>query len=279
MKIIDFHTHIYPPKIASKAVGSVGDFYNLKMYGKGTAENLIALGKEGGVTNYVILPVAVTPHHVSSINDFAISECEKHPEFYGFGTIHAEFENKIEELERIKGLGLLGIKTHPDTQRFDIDDERMFEVYDFLQQNGLPIIMHCGDYRYKYSHPKKLKRVLRMFPSLTVIGAHFGGWSVFDLAYEYLKNENCYLDTSSSFDMLGKKRAQELIRMYGAERMVFGSDFPMSSPKKVLKTLLSFDLTDSEKELILYKNAEKILKHKICENTAEKSSIKETAVS
>ena len=262
MRIIDFHTHIYPPKIASKAVSSVGDFYNLKMHGRGTAGDLIEQGKECGITSYVILPVAVTPHHVEHINNFAAEEVMQHPEFYGFGTTHAEYENKIGEAERVVSLGLKGIKIHPDTQGFNIDDERMFEFYDFLQQTDMPIIMHCGDYRYTYSHPKRLKNVLGMFPKLTVIAAHFGGWSVYDLAYEYLKDEKCYLDTSSSFKMLGNERSKELIKMYGAERIVFGSDFPMRNSFKELETFLSFGLSDSENELILHKNAEKILKIK-----------------
>lgn len=262
MKIIDFHTHIYPPKIATKAVLSVGDFYNLKMHGAGTADDLINQGRECGVTGYVILPVAVTAQHVESINNFAAGEVASHPEFYGFGTIHVEYENKIEEAERIASMGLRGIKIHPDTQEFNIDDERMFEFYDFLQQTDMPIIMHCGDYRYTYSHPKRLKRVLGMFPKLTVIAAHFGGWSVYDLAYEYLKDENCYLDTSSSFKMLGNERSKELIGMYGAERIVFGSDFPMRNSFKELETFLSFGLGNNANELILHKNAEKILKIK-----------------
>lgn len=259
MKIIDFHTHIYPPKIAEKAVASVGDFYNIPMCGEGTAENLLEHGRKCGVTGYVILPVAVTSQNVEHINNFAAEECSKHPEFYGFCTTHADYEDKIGEMQRALSLGLMGVKIHPDTQKFCIDDERMFELYDFMQQNGVPIIMHCGDYRHTYSHPQRLKRVLKLFPKLTVIGAHFGGWSVYDLAYEYLKNENCYLDTSSSFFMLGAKRSEELIKMYGAERILFGSDFPMTCADTELETFLSFNLSDEEKELILHKNAERIL--------------------
>lgn len=260
MKIIDFHTHIYPHKIAEKAVASVGDFYNLEMQGEGTVENLLKLGKKHNISNYVVHSVAVTPHHVQTINDYISSECEKYSEFYGFGTMHAGYEDKIGEVQRLTNLGLKGIKIHPDTQEFDMDDKRMFELYDYLQQEDIPLLIHCGDYRYDYSHPRRLKNILKLFPKLTAIGAHFGGWSMHDLAYEYLHDENCYLDTSSSFCMTGLKRAKELIQMYGAERMVFGTDFPMWNVAEELDRFLSLGLKDEEYELILHKNAEQILK-------------------
>ena len=260
MKIIDFHTHIYPEKIAQKAVESVGEFYGIGMDGKGTAKDLLKEGKESGVTDYIVHSVALTASRVEAINDYIASECKTHKEFHGFGTMHADFENKIEEIERARKMGLLGVKIHPDTQLFNMDDRRMFELYDYLRQEDIPLLIHCGDYRYDYSHPRRLKKLLREFPGLTVIGAHFGGWSMCDLAYEYLAKENCYVDTSSSFWMLGMKRAKELIRLYGAERVVFGSDFPMWSVSEELERFHSMELTDEENSLILYKNAEKILK-------------------
>lgn len=259
MKIIDFHAHIYPQKIARKAVESVGDFYNIKMDGEGTAESLLEGGKKCGIDGYVVHSVAVTASRVEAINDYIACECKAHKEFFGFGTMHADLEDKIKEAERIKELGLKGIKIHPDTQLFNMDDERMFELYDYLQQNNLPILIHCGDYRYDFSHPRRLKRILNEFPKLTVVGAHFGGWSVCDLAYEFLYDERCYLDTSSSFEFTGMKRAKELIRMYGAERMVFGTDFPMWEAETELERFYSMELNDDENELILHKNAEKIL--------------------
>jgi len=264
MKIIDFHTHIYPDKISQKAVKSVGDFYNLEMSGgDGTATNLIEQGRQCGVTNYLVHSVAVDGNHVETINNYIASECQKHSEFFGFGTMHADYNNKIEELERIKSLGLYGVKIHPDTQMFNMDDARMDEVYDYLGENNLPILIHCGDYRYTYSHPERLANVLDRFPKLTVIAAHFGGWSVWDLALEYLKDRSCYLDTCSSFPMIGLQRAKELIRMYGAERIVFGTDYPMWNVKHELEEFMKIGLRDEENQLILYKNACRILNENI----------------
>jgi len=128
-----------------------------------------------------------------------------------------------------------------------------------MLQGRLPVLMHCGDYRTEYSHPRRMARVLELFPRLTVIAAHFGGWSVFDLALEYFKDRRCYMDVSSAIPYLGHKRAVELIRIYGAERFLFGSDYPMWDPGDCLKEFLELDLTDAERERILCGTAKEIL--------------------
>ena len=259
MEIIDFHSHIYPEKIADKAVEEIGKFYNIQMSDNGTTERLIKIGNEAGVNKFVVHSVATSPVHVEKINDFIKSQLEIYNDkLAGFGTMHQDYEDKISEAERVMSLGLKGIKIHPDTQGFKMDDERMYELYDFMQGN-LSLLIHCGDYRYDFSHPRRLANILKNFPRLTVIGAHFGGWSLPDLALEYLKNENCYLDTSSSIMYIGNIRAKELIRIYGAERILFGSDYPMWSPKDEIETLKKLNLTDNEYELIFSGNAKRIL--------------------
>lgn len=259
MKIFDFHTHIYPTKISQKAVKSVSEFYNIEMNGDGRAETLLAQCADYDIAGFLVNSVAVDGAHVEVINNYIASECDKHKEFYGFGTMHAAYSNKTDELVRMKKLGLRGVKIHPDTQQYNLDDRRMDEVYDFLSQNDMPILIHTGDYRYTYSHPSRLAKILDRFPKLTAIAAHFGGWSMHDLALEYLKDKNCYVDTSSSFTTTGLVRAKELIRIYGAQRVLFGTDFPMWDLKDEVENLEKMKLTDEEYEYIFYKNAFRIL--------------------
>lgn len=255
----DFHAHIYPEKIAARAVEGVGNFYQLPMAADGTAETLLKLGKPAGITNYIVHSVATGAKQVESVNDFIACEMRKYPkELIGFGTLHPDYPDLLGELERIERLGLRGLKLHPDSQRFYVDDERMYPVYDYLQ-GRLPLLLHCGDYRFDYDHPRRVRKLLEDFPKLTVIAAHFGGWSVFDLAVEYLLDMNCYLDCSSSIMFLGRRRALELIRLYGAERMLFGSDYPMWNPAEELSVLQSLGLSGTELDCMMYKNAEAIL--------------------
>ena len=259
MKIVDFHSHIYPDNIAVKGSQSICDFYGFKYRYSGSADALLNEGKKAGISNHVLMPVAIKPEHVAHINEFTASVVASHTEFYGFGTIHADMEDVTSETDRIKRLGLKGIKIHPDTQAFPIDDKRLYPMYE-AAAGSLPVMIHCGDPRYEFSRPEKLRRVLDDFPSLQVIGAHLGGWSMFDKAFEYLKDTSCYFDFSSCMMFIGKRETEKYIKRYGADRMLFGTDFPLWSPEKEVKRFLSLDLSDSEKESIAHINAEKLLK-------------------
>ncbi|MDR1898442.1 MAG: amidohydrolase family protein [Treponema sp.] len=256
--IIDFHSHIYPEKIAPKAIDSIGGFYGIPMRGTGTPEDLLERGRRGGVDRFVVFSAAATPGQAPQINRYISSVCGEHPEFIGFGTLHRDMDDPAGEIERIIGLGLKGIKLHPDMQQFNIDDEKMMPLYALLE-GRLPVIFHTGDYRYSWSHPSRLARVLDAFPGLVAIAAHFGGWSLFDLALEYFRNRRCYLDVSSSIPYLGMRRTEELIGIYGAGRILFGSDYPMWDPEAELARFRRLNLSEADREKILGGNAEKIL--------------------
>lgn len=259
MQVIDCHCHIYPEKIATKAVQAVGDFYDIPMDVKdGTANGLLETCKDTPINRFIVHSVATSPAQVESINDFIASECEKHPELTGFMTMHQDYEDVEGEIDRCMNMGLKGIKIHPDTQMVNMDDPRLMRVYE-CAEGRLPMIIHCGDYRYDYSHPKRLKKILQTFPDLVVDGAHFGGWSIYDLAVEYLENENCYMDMSSSIALLGMRRTEELTRIYGTDRIMFGSDFPMWNPKRELEAFMTASFTDDELEDLLCNNARRFL--------------------
>jgi predicted TIM-barrel fold metal-dependent hydrolase len=266
--VIDFHSHIYPDKIAARAVENICAFYTIPMVCDGTVNGLLSFTNAyakpqagpaaDSIDRFVVFSAAAAPGQVVSINNFIARTVQEHPELTGFGTLHPDFEDPAAEIERLMGLGLKGLKFHPDMQLFNIDDERMMKIY-ALAEGRLPIVFHTGDYRYEYSHPKRLARVLDAFPHLVAVAAHFGGWSLFDLALEYLKDRFCYFDVSSSIPFLGNKRAAELIRIYGAERFLFGSDYPMWDPRRCLRDFRELDLSIEEQELILHKNAERII--------------------
>ncbi len=258
MKIIDFHAHIYPEKIAKKATEFICDFYDLKEGMEGTSSLLLEQGKKAGISNYVILPVATKPDNVRSINNFVLSEQKAHSEFFCFGTVHARQENIIQEVEYIISSGLHGIKIHPDQQDFAIDEPQLYPFYDYLQ-GKIPVLFHCGDPRSNLSHPSRLKKILKEFPRLNVVAAHFGGWSIFEEAIPILKGERCTFDISSSLAFLSPQKAVEYIRTYGSEKMLFGTDFPMWNPVKEVERFMELPLTDAEREQIAWQNAERVL--------------------
>ena len=259
MHFIDFHSHVYPDAIAPKAADSIREFYHLgddAMDGK--VETLLEQGTKAGIEKFVILPVALRPSRTRHINDFILGEVAKEDRFYGYGTIHAGMENLCEEVEYIMENGLRGLKMHPDSQVFAIDDPRLFPVYDMIGDK-LPILFHMGDHRFDYSHPARLRKVLDLFPKLRVIAAHFGGYSMYDTAAELLYDKDCFFDVSSSLMFMEEGVAEKYINHYGADRLVYGSDFPMWDPVREMERFMRLKLTDSQREQIAHITAEGIL--------------------
>lgn len=259
MEIIDIHTHVYPDDIAQKATDSVKSFYEIggaNMDGK--VSTLLARGNKAGISQFVILPVAIRPDRVRGINEFIIQQAAIQPRFIGFGTVHAAMDQIGDEVDWIAGQGLHGIKMHPDSQRFSIDDIRLYPMYE-AARGRLPIMLHMGDRRYDYSHPIKLRKVLDNFPGLQVIAAHFGGYAMYETAFDLLKDTNCVFDVSSSLMFLPEGDAEKYINSYGPERMAFGSDYPLWDPVVELERFMKLKLTESQFEQILSKTAKRIL--------------------
>lgn len=264
MPVVDVHVHIYPDKISERATQSVGRFYNLEMEAEnGSVSRLDELTRDSAITHCVVHSVAVKPQTVGAINDFIADAVAHNDRFIGFAAMHQDLDNPETELARAMEMGLCGIKLHPDTQEVDMDDPRLMRVYEIAERRGLPLTIHCGDYRYDYSHPRRLKRILHEFPRLVVNAAHFGGWSLQDYALEFLEDERCFLDISSSMRSLGPRRTRELVYRYGCDRILFGSDFPMWKPAEVLAQFSSLGFGEAEMEAMCWHNAERFLGREI----------------
>ena len=258
--LIDIHTHIYPDKIARKAADSVRDFYDLEgsLQMDGTVDMLLKRGAEAGISHFVVLPVSNGPTHVRSINNFILEQTKTHDNFIGFGTVHAAMDSIGDEVDRILSAGLKGIKMHPDSQRFNIDDERLFPVYDAIR-GRIPVLLHMGDQRYDFSHPARLRKVLAQFPDLQVIAAHFGGYSMFETARENLEDTPCVFDISSAMMFMQPGEAEGYINRYGAERMAYGTDYPLWDPVTEVQRFRRLKLTGEQFDQISYKTAQRIL--------------------
>ena len=263
-KIIDAHCHIYPDKIAEKASESTGNFYNIPMCLDGKISTLSEHGKRAGIDHFIVQSVATTPMQVSSINNFiASSVSQSNGNFTGLGTLHPDSHDIKADVDEIINLGLKGVKLHPDIQKFKIDDYRMLKIYE-LCEGKLPILMHTGDHRYDYSNPNRMIPILDIYKDLVVIGAHFGGWSMWEEAANKLyKYKNFYVDCSSSLYAMSPEKAKELIMLYGTDRVLFGTDYPMWEPEEEIERFMNIDLTEKQREDILYNNAAKMFNIKI----------------
>ena len=261
MEIINAHAHIYPEKIAKKATDTIGVFYDIEMeMPAGTAQRLIEDGARAGISRFVVHSVATTAHQVRSINDFLKRECDEHPEFIGFITLHQELsESEVrEEVELALERGFKGIKLHPDFQKFNIDDECAEKFYR-AAEGKLPILFHIGDDRYDFSAPERLVKMAKKYPKTTFIAAHFGGYRCWDKAELYLGLDNVYFDTCSSLPFITPERARELIDLLRAERFFFATDFPMWDSEGEMARFNKIPLSDREREMILGENIKRLL--------------------
>lgn len=258
MRIFDAHCHIYPAIIAQKAAAATAKFYEgLGITLDGTVQTLFS--HSGEITIHLVQSVATTQLQVHSVNNFIAREVAQFPDrLYGFGTLHQE--SSSEDIRQILDLGLHGVKLHPDIQRFELDDPRIFALCEELEANDLTLLIHTGDNRFDFSNPNRLIPLLRAFPKLKVIGAHFGGHTMWQEAARQLAGnyENLWVDCSSSFFALNKEEARDLIHAYGTDRVLFGTDYPMWSPKEELKVFRSLELDPQEEQAILWDNAARL---------------------
>lgn len=258
-KIIDAHCHIYPDRIAEKASASTSNFYKMPSLFDGKISTLLERGTAAGIEHFIVQSVATAPSQVSGINHFIAKAAEDSGgRFTGLGTLHPDSENIEADIEEILSLGLKGVKLHPDIQGVGIDDARMSGIYE-LCRGRLPILMHTGDHRFDFSNPNRMLPVLLKYPDLTVIGAHFGGWSVWERAAESLVGfENFYVDCSSSLYAMTPETARTLIDAYGKSRVLFGTDYPMWNIETEIERFMKIPLAEKEREDILYNNAAKL---------------------
>lgn len=258
-KTVDVHAHAFPDKIAEKAVAQLETYYNIPLVSKGYFDTLIDRANEANIDRLVVFSTATKPEQVENVNSYVASLLSIYPNrLIGFGTIHPDYKNYKEELRRAVSLGLRGIKLHADFQNFDLDTERMLPIYEEIVKLNLPILFHMGDRTSDRTSPRRLARLLDMYPEMTAIGAHLGGVFVWDESLKYLVGRNLYFDTSSTLMELEPEKFTEIVRKHGADKILFGTDYPISDYNLEYKRFQMLNLTEEEKEKIFYKNAYKL---------------------
>lgn len=261
--IIDFHTHCFPPAISEKAM-EILRFRSgiLEPWHSGSSESLAAKAKDNGVDFSVVLNIATNAHQQKKVNDFAIS-LKNIPGIIPFGSVHPESPDALDELERLKENGIKGVKLHPDYQDFFIDEDRMIPIYEKIGKLGFITVLHTGiDMGYPrpvHCPAEKLASVLEAFGDAPVVAAHFGGLCDWDNVEKHLIGKNIYFDTAYCYGLFPPKLAKELIDLHGADKVLFGSDTPWSSPKQTVNLIKCFGLSEENEKAVLGENARKLL--------------------
>lgn len=269
---IDFHTHAFTDAIAERAIGKLTDtLMNADYRAKeppvtnGTVGQLLERMDECGVDMSVLLPIATKPSQQTTINNWAKSVQDQYPDrFICFGTVHPDAEDAFEELERIKEIGLKGIKFHPDYQDFFADEERIFPIYRKCAELGLPVIFHAGldvvSMDCIHCTPRMGAKVIEAIPELTLILAHLGGSECWDDVEKYLVGKNVYFDTAFIGGLIPDEQALRIFRNHGTDKILFASDCPWHPASREMALLDRLPLTEEEKADISHRNAVRLLK-------------------
>lgn len=262
MKVFDVHVHIYPDKIAEKASESIGVFYDgIRMHGDGTLKDCLRQMDEAGIERFAAHSVALTPHNVTRINSFILDAYRQHPDrIVPFAAIHPEMEDLSGAVDEMVSQGFKGVKIHPDMQKFAVDDPCVRPMMKAIA-GKLPLLIHCGDYRYDYDGPQRILNLHEQVPNLQMICAHFGGWGEWDRAAKLLPGHGgLVVDTSSSLYRWPAEDAVKMIRAIGSKNVLFGTDYPMWNPKEEIERFMRLNLTEEERADILWNNAARLLK-------------------
>jgi hypothetical protein len=263
MRYFDFHTHAFTDTLAERAMSELSKTSSIVPATDGTLNGLRRKMAENGIARAMLLPVATKPSQQTAINNWAADIMGGG--IYCCGTVHPDAEDAVSEVERIKSLGLFGVKFHSEYQKFCPHENRMFPIYEKIAELGLIAVFHGGWDPYSddiiRATPQSFAAVAEAFPQLNIVAAHLGGMKLWDDIERYTagKFDNLWFDVGVISRYIEDGQLLRIIRKQGADRVLFGSDCPWDEPANEIAMIERLPLTNEEKKLIFYKNAEKLL--------------------
>lgn len=259
--IIDAHTHL--------------GFHNNKNW---TPEELISSMDEAGIDYSLVIATYHKGAEDGFSTDEAIKVAEKFPRIKVIGNI--DF-GSLDETQIQTTFGLLkerkivGVKFYCGYEDYYPNDPKVYPIYQFCQGNNKPVVFHTGVLEtgfwgsLKQTHPLNIDEVASKFPDLKIIMAHFGNPWIRDAAAVVAKNSNVYVDLSGFFteylsidqrDVEYFLKDLDYFRFFVGDfkKCLFGTDWPLYSQNKYLQAANKLPLSETEKELVMWKNAQSI---------------------
>ncbi|MFH1039256.1 MAG: amidohydrolase family protein [PVC group bacterium] len=260
--VIDFHTHAFPDQLAAEAVSRLQEHSGAyRARHDGTIRGLLASMDRAGIEKAVVVSIATRPKQVPRITDWAITI--RGERIIPFASLHPGYKRFREELDRIKEAGLRGIKLHPMYQDFAIDDPKLFPLYRAVADRGLICLFHAGnDIAFPENDqaaPYRLRRVLDAVPGLIAVAAHLGGWTAWQEVAAELLGRSVYLETSFALREADPGVFRKILETHPPEFFLFGTDSPWLDQKEELERWMALDIPDAFKEMIFFKNAQRLL--------------------
>jgi hypothetical protein len=245
-EIIDAHTHIFPEKVADRAMERLSAMYDAQPVRRPVLDQLIVEMDEAGVDRSVYAPVSTAPRQVPSINRFALNLVD-HPRMIPFGTLHPQYEDIDGEIDRLLEGGIRGVKLQPFFQGFTFEDPRTRAMLEAIGDQ-LAVLIHGGQeimtIEDPVPHGEALARLVDDFPKLRLIVAHMGGYNMWDGVDEHLVGAPVHFDLSYTFDFAPDEVIERICSRHGWDRIIFGSDFPWQGQAEALAGLRRLDLDE-----------------------------------
>ena len=276
--IIDFHAHIFSPKINQDRPRYIDRdllfalLYSRKEAKLATAEELIASMDKTGVEISVIINAGWTTNELCrETNDYILESIARYPKrLIGFCTVQPKsIDAAVAEIERCAKAGARGIgEMRPDIQSFDLTDEEVMTPFvAALRKHKLILLTHASepvghDYRGKGAiTPEVLYPFSTRYPDVPLVCAHWGGGLPFYALMPEVKQamKNVYFDTAASPFLYSPQIYRRVADLVGANKILFGTDYPLLSPTRLLDEINTTDLSEAEKKLVLSENARRLL--------------------
>jgi len=264
MRYVDFHTHIFPDKVAKAAMDALAsESGRYRPCTDGTLQGLLESMRTADISASVVANIATKPSQMLPILDFCIKV--KSEAIHPLISFHPS--NDTEEVEDMFGQahrsGIRGVKLHPMYQNFFIDDKYMYGFYELMASFGFYVMFHSG---FDMAFPgntqadvERLRKVANWFKDLTIVCTHVGGWKQWDRISCLSDCENIYTETSMTLSEVSDDQFIELISNFDDDRILFGTDSPWTDQKEMLERTLKLKISDRLKEKMLYQNAAKLL--------------------
>jgi predicted TIM-barrel fold metal-dependent hydrolase len=185
----------------------------------------------------------------------------------GFCSVHpAQGEKAIQEVERCHSLGLKGIKLHPLMQDFHCDSDTVYLLARKAAELDMPILIHSS-FPYDTKESENLYHLVSSNPETNFVLAHMGGHQFLD-CYAYVErrksgNDNTYFELSTITSMFRRSpytpQVKWLIEQMGADRVVFGSNYPHCQLVDALAAFRELELKYEDSQQILGKTLAHLL--------------------
>ncbi|MDR3053170.1 MAG: amidohydrolase family protein [Coriobacteriales bacterium] len=258
--IIDFHVHVYPDALAARVVKAFSRF-PIEIFADATVAGWLAHMDQSGVEKSVLLSVATKPSQVETVNDF-LRPFLGHERFIPFAGVHPEHKDPVGVIRQAAEDGFTGIKLHPIMQNFKPQEKRLRPLYDAAIEEGLIIVFHAGagmDYDAIRGSKEDFDALLAQYDYERFVFAHLGGRPNFQKFPEFKSGWPGYLDLAYSVGFMPDEYLLALIRDFGSNRILFGTDGPWQSEAENIARLKTIGLSEQELADILYNNAARLL--------------------